>query len=252
MRHYFRGSIDGPPPPFNIARSMYQVMAAEWVVLDTYLTRDINTIDWRLQGSGGNALKTTTDFERNLNTLFFMRRRITRYLVLIKEQLESCQSRGTRSWDREYTEIPNHERELLRVSEDLILDYSLIESLMSRSLNRVEQNIGHITSLSSTLQSNLGVREAERGVQQNKLVLLLAVVATFFLPISTMSTILSMNGDWAPLGPKFWQFWLISISLSLILVSLLVVSRSWSQIMNLVGRLGWGMRRNSRIETLAE
>jgi len=34
--------------------SVYRVMAAEWMVVHTYLVRDINTVEWRLQDERGD------------------------------------------------------------------------------------------------------------------------------------------------------------------------------------------------------
>ena len=92
------------------------------------------------------------------------------------------------------------------LSRDLTGDYDEILTLMIRDFERVQQSINYIASLASIQQSKSGVKEAERSTEQNRVVLVLAVVATFFLPISTAATVLNISGDWAPNGSKFGLF----------------------------------------------
>lgn len=227
----------GVPPPFIVLEGLYRILAAEWVITNTYVYRDINAIEWKLQDGRQYGLQTAEQFEETLRTLFFMRRRVNRYQRLVREQQEAISAHGPESWNRGYGPDSSFAPALTQVSSMLVDDYSAVLTGMAQNYHRVEQNLGHISSLSSAFLNKVSVREAERGVEQNRMVLLLAVVATFFLPISTTSTVLNMSGDWAPWGSDFGLFWAITLPLSALLMALLLAMRFWPSIVKTAGRL---------------
>ena len=94
---------------------------------------------------------------------------------------------------------------------------------MDQNVERVDHSITLLASLIEVLNSQLGIKDNERMTSQNKLLMALTLVATFFLPINAVSAIVNMQDDWAPLEPKFWIFWAIAIPISVSLVVVLWV-----------------------------
>jgi len=251
MENAFSASYHQVPTQYKVLGAMYRVMAAEWMVTNTYSTRELNNVDWRLQDGRGNGLKTAKEFEENLITLFSLRRRVSRYLALISLQRSSCESQGMNLWKQEAPGASGEEPTTKAVQlDDPLLDFQQIEKMTSQSLERINNNIQHITSLEFGFQGRLALDEAKNTAEQNRMVLLLAVVATFFLPISTMSTVLGMNGEWSPGNPKFGVFWAITISISVILMSGLLLLRSNLSFSTIAARLDIQKKRDRDPEIL--
>ncbi|KAK3372723.1 hypothetical protein B0H63DRAFT_485545 [Podospora didyma] len=225
------------PAPAVLTECIYRIIAAEWMVVRTYCVRDINTIEWRLLGERGDGIKTQEQFEQVHVALFWMRRRLKRYLNLARSQQELCVSGGRIPWilhharDNDTASASgagaNHEPEK---ETDVVMDFKRVIELLSDDLDCVQQIIEHINSLSSIQQGRMGVEEAGRSTEHNKLVLVLTVVATFLLPISTAATILGMEGDWAPGEARFAEFWAIAVPLSVVLVGVMMASMFAGQI----------------------
>jgi hypothetical protein len=75
----------GVPHQLVILQDLYRIIASEWVTVNTYVERDLNTIEWRLENDRNLGLE---DFEKFLGKLFILRRRVGKYKILVDEQLE--------------------------------------------------------------------------------------------------------------------------------------------------------------------
>jgi hypothetical protein len=208
--------------PFALLRGFYQVIIAEFLASHMYFLRDLNIIEWRLAqfSTPMGTLETAEQYEEVLGMLFFMRRRLNTCQSRIEKQRPSCVSRGVARW---HTASDDNKRILLETSQALIDDLNQVSALIAWDFQRVQQNINFITSLSSIQHSKAAIKETQRTADQNKMLQLLAAIATFFIPISTISSVLNMSGDWAPKGAMFGQFWAICLPISALLVLLLVV-----------------------------
>jgi Mg2+ and Co2+ transporter CorA len=220
----------GVPAPFIVLQDVYRLMGSQWMLINTYFTRDLNNIEWTLQGGIGNHEATPEMFKSTLRSLFFIRRRINRYKGLIQAQLISCQDRGKSSWNMVYGPDSVQMKIVDEIAKELVKDYTQIESLMSHSFARLEQSIRHITS-------ETGIKETERANEQNKILLVLTFVATFFLPINAIAAVLNLTGDWAPQHANFGLFWAVCIPLSALLTAILIVLRYWGTIRRRFGHL---------------
>ena len=223
-------TIDGSTghlTPLHLMDSVYRVLAAEWMVVHTYCVRDINTVEWRLQGERGDGIATPKEFEQVHKALFWMRQRLKRYLDLTQAQQNLCASGGRMPW---FTSEEGSSRRQANSETEMEMDYMQVVAHLKDDFTRVQQVIEYINSLSGIQQGRLGLEEAGRSSEQNRLVLVLTVVATFFLPISTTATILSMEGDWAPGEANFGRFLAISVPLSVGLVGIMMAFMFSSQI----------------------
>ncbi|KAK0743619.1 hypothetical protein B0T18DRAFT_415547 [Schizothecium vesticola] len=221
------GAFPNPPPPFALLEGINRILVAEWMVIHTYCIRDINTIEWRLQGGHGDGFKSTKQFEDVLGILFRMRRRLNRYCGLVGEQRAICAARGSNlstPWIGHNTVLP---KSVDDAWNDLVADYDQVLGLLQEDFERVQQDINYIASLLTIQQTGVGVREAERTTEQNRMVLVLAIVATFLLPIGTAATVLGMEGDWAPSGSNFGLFWAISVPVSLVFMVGMLAFMFW-------------------------
>lgn len=212
-----------PPCPFSLLEGIHRILVSEWMVVHTYCIRDINTIEWRLQGGHGDGFESTKEFEDVLGTLFRMRRRLTRYCNLVGELLAICKARGsvlsTPWWTTHDTVVP---KSVDDVWNDLAEDYKQVLDLLQQDFERVQQDINYIASLLTIQQAGVGVREA-------RMVLVLAIVATFLLPIGTAATVLGMEGDWAPSGSNFGLFWAICVPVSAVFMGGMLAFMFWGE-----------------------
>jgi len=221
----------GIPAPLVALQDVYRLLAFEYSHIDSFFTRDLNYIEWLLQGGrGGNAADDTTDhapetYKKALRSLFFIRRRLSRFLQFLCEPLASCRASGRPSWRPAAHGGPAGTTRTIadRVAEELAADLAHVEALLGQSFNRLEQCIRHIVGETT-------LREAERTGQQNRLLLVLAVAGTFFLPVSAVAAVFSMTGDWAPAQANFPLFWAVCISITAVLIVMLVAIVRWSAI----------------------
>lgn len=218
-----------PSPPYRLLEGLYRILTAEWMVLHTYYLRDINSIEWRLHRGRADTFKSTRQFEDVLDLLFRMRTRLAWSISMAADQRAICAARGSAlstSWNGPRS---NTSEAADDVWTDLVADYDQVLGLLRRDDDRAQENISYIASLLTIQQTGAGVREAERTAEQNRMVLVLAIIATFLLPISLASTVLSMEGDWAPGGPNFGLFWTIVLPASVVLMGSMLSFMYWGR-----------------------
>lgn len=218
-----------PPPPYRLLEGIYRILTAEWMVLHTYYLRDINSIVWRLHRGRADTFTSTRQFEDVLDLLFRMRLRLAWAIGMVDDQRTICAARGSAlsiSWNGYRSTIPEAADD---VWTDLVADYDQVLGLLRRDDDRAQENISYIASLLTIQQTGAGVREAERTTEQNRMVLVLAIIATFLLPIGTASTVLSMEGDWGPGGPNFGVFWAVVLPASVVLMGSMLSFMYWGR-----------------------
>lgn len=202
--------VSAIPGPLVILHDLYRMISSEWIAVNMYIERDLNTIEWRLEIDKQATLEA---FESLLNKLFIMRRRITKYESLVNEQLQSCRSCCPISW-RSSPASSNTSSNLIAsttsqmncaLSSDKVIyaienDFKQVQQLIHRNTNRIMQSVALITSLMS-------VREGKTSIAQNQRFGFLTVLATLFLPFNTVATIVAIQTDYGPTGDNFWIFW---------------------------------------------
>ncbi|KAK0703957.1 hypothetical protein B0T26DRAFT_733418 [Lasiosphaeria miniovina] len=229
----------GVPQPLIVLRSMFDIIVSEWVCATTYFIRDLNSIEWILENRNGNRWQTPDDLEHALRSLFTIRRRIAKYKSLVKEQVATCNLLALKSpWSLLPPQPAGNQasQRLDNVSEAIQMDLGQALELISQTIERNDQGVQLLTSLLAIMESQLSLKEAERTMSQNKILLILTSVATFCLPISTAASVLNMQGDWAPSNKEWANFWKICIPISCVSVLVVILLRFYKDISRILYR----------------
>lgn len=220
------------PSPLMVLQDMYRVISFEWTLLTSYYTRDLNSIEWALQHGRGDCEIHPKMLRDAMRNLLLSRRRIPWYRSLIRDQLVSCQPKGRCFWglaSGDTTEAQPSET-TASIAQDLVDDFQQLQLLMTQIYERMNMSMAYITGEASVLEAQRSHNLNQITFQQNritfaqsKVLLALALVGTFFLPINAIAAIFSMGGKWAPGESLFPVFWAICIPTSMGLVSALLV-----------------------------
>ncbi|VUC25717.1 unnamed protein product [Clonostachys rosea] len=219
----------GIPAPFTVTQDLRNIIGYDWLRIIGFVTRDLYSIHWALQGGDRMSDENNQELYRTaLQHLFSIDRRITWYCELIQEQLDSCRSKGKPLWNGkslglEQVQVAD------TVSQELVMDFENIKAQIAQTVERLDKSISHVNG-------QVNIKEVERANAQSKIVLALAVVGGFFLPISTIAAIFSMADDWAPGKAGFGRFWAICIPISALVMVILVMIIRWSTILRWIGR----------------
>lgn len=226
MKNNTNLQASGIPSPMAVVQNLYRIVNFEWNLLITYYTRDLNSIEWALQHGDGNNKSTSEMLRDAMRNLFLNRRRIPWYRTLLREQLASCQSKGRRFWSLADKSTPEEDA----MADELADDLRQLEYLMAQIHERLDASMTHIVGETNVLEAQrthelnqITVQQNRIAFAQNKILLALALVGTFFLPINAIAAVFSMGGQWAAGEAMFPVFWAISIPLACGLVSALLV-----------------------------
>lgn len=223
LSHYWERSIPCCFDPKNptiqsLAYYPLRIIAAEWVkyiaVMNTCL------VNHEYRPDKGSALGK---FEMSLRELQSWRRRS----IISQRKIQSILSR-LESWK---AKNPNDTALL----QPLITDYQYISLRIDEYGRMLENTV-------STVTSAVQIFEARRAFTETSNVTRLTGLALFFIPLSYVSSLFSMQSSNAPGNSKFWVYFAVAIPLMLLVVG---VSQSsvWLKAKN---ALAWLMRRERR------
>ncbi|KAH7131477.1 hypothetical protein B0J13DRAFT_626555 [Dactylonectria estremocensis] len=167
--------------PFCIIEGISRIIASEWIAVSTYIERDLNSIEWRLESSRDRI----EIHEKFLNQLFTLRRRIGKFKALVQDELQLFKAQAPRSWMS--TPQANVAECIAGMQEDLKQAHSLLE----KNSVRVSEAIELIAAI-------IQVREGEHSTTQNERLGFLTILATTALPFSTAASILGMQTKYGP------------------------------------------------------
>lgn len=203
------------PAPLNVVEDLFRLVTHEWAHLAAYFTRDLNAIEWALQRGSGADESSVDHLRQAMRDMFFSRRRMTHYCALIKHSADSAAIRGRPMWctPRNSTEAQRLTTE--QTAADLQKDLGALEHTMTQIHLRLQSTMTHITAETT-------VMEADRTRVQNKILLVLAIIGTIFLPVSSLASIFSMGGSWAVGERNFGLFWAICGPVEVVLLGLLL------------------------------
>jgi Mg2+ and Co2+ transporter CorA len=183
---------------FLLLGDVYRLVASNWIVINEYVNRELATIEYILE----KEEPTFRDLEVYLKDLYIYRRRVTRYHELITQAKEQCTTRGQASWACDISStIP------LEHAKDMEADFIYLQDKVLATSRRIEKNIDLLTALVS-------IGEGKQALDENRTVGKLGLLATVFLPFSTVATIFSIQGGYGPGERMFWLFWTIAIPLT--------------------------------------
>lgn len=175
------------PSSLEILHEVCRIIASEWIVVNAYLERDLNSIEWRLEQLAPD-LHTLEFF---LRQLYIMRRRIRKYRALLSDQL---------LWEppRSFQSPPASDNVDLEVSKAINADFKQAKELICRSNDRIKETVELITSVMSVL-------EAKESNTQNQGIMFLTFVATVALAFNVFAAVFGMNSENGPSNPKGWR-----------------------------------------------
>jgi CorA-like Mg2+ transporter protein len=183
--------------PFAVFQDLYSIVASEWIVVNTYLKRELLAVEWNLE----NTYLNIQELDNYMRSLFVYRRRIMAYINFAREQQEMLSKYGRKAWLLPRTSIPPDVEE---IRNDLQCDFTYVISFLEINSDRVDKNIKLITSL-------LAVSESKASRINNRSVAALTGMGTVFLPFSVVASIMSIQGDYGPGQTHFWIFWIVSL-----------------------------------------
>jgi hypothetical protein len=193
--------------PFFILGDLYRIAASNWNLANEYLNRELSTVETILE----KEEPSFQDLEIYLKEHYKHRRRYDKYHELITEAKDQCGRRGQNCWQRD--SVSNFATEQ---SQDLEDDFVYLQSRAQGTTHRIEKNINLLTAL-------VAIGEGKQQLKENHGIVRLSLLATVFLPFSTVAAILGMQGNYAPGSGGFWLFWTVTILLTAFVVALSIL-----------------------------
>lgn len=208
LKRNFEGSQEfvrlAKSEPFFILGDLYRIAASNWNLDNDYINRELFTIEYILE----KREWTFGDLEICLKDLYVYRRRCSKYHELITESKEQCSRRGQKHWSKD------HSSDLaMQHGRDLEEDFTFLQSRTAETINRIEKNINLLIAL-------VAIGEGKQQLEENRGIVRLSLLATVFLPFSTVAAILGMQGSYAPDSGGFWLFWAIAVPLTALVMIL--------------------------------
>ncbi len=208
------------PAPLVVVEDLYRLVTHEWAHLAAYFTRDLNAIEWALQRGSGTDENEVEHLRHAMRDMFFSRRRMSHYCSLIKHSAESAAILGRPAWCAAQNSTEAQRLATKQTAADLQEDLGALEHTMTQIHLRLQSTMTHITA-------ETAVMEADRTRVQNKILLVLAIIGTIFLPVSSLAAIFSMGGAWAVGERNFGFFWAICGPVEGVLLGLLLAVSYW-------------------------
>jgi hypothetical protein len=81
-----------------------------------------------------------------------------------------------------------------------------------------------IESFLPTVLGTFSLLEAQKSTVEARYGLWIAILATFFIPLTFVSGLFSMSDDYLPNGPSFWIYWVVSVSLIIFVLILSAIT----------------------------
>lgn len=181
------------PHPLLVIQGLARIISSEWLVVNTCIERDLNSIEWILETED----VTLEVFEGFIKRLFILRRRIGKYNTLVSDQLDLFQHQMPLSW--RIARTGETEKQVFAGMKD---DLVQVQKAINRNTARITQTLELITSIMS-------VRQGETSITQNQTLGFLTILATVALPFNTIATIVGLQTAYAP-GQESWQTYLIA------------------------------------------
>jgi Mg2+ and Co2+ transporter CorA len=136
------------------------------------------------------------------------------------------------SWSRRVLSTTSHIDtviRLLRHNKDQATNYQEWIALLE-DFEYIRTSIGEhavaLEKVASLVYSNIQLAETRRAFKEAKNISRLTIMAMFFVPLSYVSSLFSMNGTFEPGGSKFWVYFAVALPV-LLCVFILGRGSSW-------------------------
>ncbi len=196
--------------PFLTLYEAYRIIASEWLVVNKYVRRELANIERHLEKQGS----TFKELEGHLKELYRIRKHCNKDHELALEAFLQCEKRGQPLWP--YAKEKRGGRVVKQHAKDLEEDFSYVLGEIGTTLKRIEKDINHLMAL-------VAISDGRQSWQENRGISFLTLVATIFLPSSTVATVLGMQTQFAPGESSFWMLWAVAIPLTIMILLLTIL-----------------------------
>jgi Mg2+ and Co2+ transporter CorA len=197
---------------FLIFYEGYRIIASEWLVVNEYVKRELANIERHLE----KKESTFQELEQHLKELYRIRRRCNKDRELVIEAASQCEKRGQALWPTSKG-IPHGNADAItfaeRHAQELEDDFKYVLSNMSISISRIEKDINLLMAL-------VAISEGRQGLQENRGISFLTLVATIFLPSETVATVLGIQTQYGPGAHNFWMLWAVALPLTILVITI--------------------------------
>jgi len=201
--------------PFITLYEGYRIIASEWLVVNEYVKRELTNIERHLEKKD---LKESTfqELEQHLKELYRIRRRCNKDHELVVEAASQCKKRGQYLWPcSKGTSDGNSDafKFAEQHAQNLDDDFKYVLSNMSTTILRIEKDINLLTAL-------VAISEGRQGLQENRGISFLTLVATIFLPCEMVASVLGIQTQYAPGARYFWTLWAVALPLTVLVITI--------------------------------
>lgn len=209
-KHTTTGASHEASPTCLPTQALLHMVCTEWLTLIDYIKTRLNQIDWEI-AFPDHFLARDEQIEKALVKLHYWRRLVPVYREMLGETFLGV-FRETKHPDRmELSHIGGGGDHGLNEASDFALDHnspaSVLDVLMDRDcidaykqdyklvLNALEEYEARIDRLTGVVTAVISIQDSRRGYKDNKNLSWLTWLATFFIPLSFVATMLSMTTD---------------------------------------------------------
>jgi Mg2+ and Co2+ transporter CorA len=180
------------------------IIAAEWLTLLQYCTTRVNQVELDLQNH--SFTNPPLRLESSLRRIYHWRRALPIYQKWVNETLRNILS------DKTLIHNSPVNPPLLKLRDDFLIiqqDLEAIQTQVQNQIMNMVSTVGAITSL----------QENQRAMELNRNLTRLTYLAVVFVPMSFVSSFLSMTPNVSELAETFKLYFILSLPLTFIALS---------------------------------
>ena len=189
------GSYSAETSFIQLARPMIDVIIGEWMCYALCMARSVKVHEPISTGSGNDIICKAT--ERSMVELFRWRRRSQRSLAKLRSLI--C--------------LIEHPPNRVAESDILTRDIQFIVTQIEQYRDLLEAMVPMLTSI-------LQIADSRRAIREAIYVKNLTYVALIFLPLGFVSSLLSIDGDFAMNKERCWVYFVVSLPLLALVLAL--------------------------------
>ncbi|KAJ2999171.1 hypothetical protein NUW58_g85 [Xylaria curta] len=228
-------TVDHPSKTIVPLQVLMHFVCSEWLTMSDYIKTRLNQLDWEIVkpkffGLGKKGV------DNMLEKLHMWRRLVPLYREMVSETIRHIDQFSDRIQKNPTTLCGSSDEGQHQSLNHYKLDLSHVKSQLEEYQNRIDQ-------ITSVVTAVISIDNSRRSLQDNRNIGRLTWLATFFIPLSLIAGILSMQSDVGEISSHtFTVYFATSIPLIVVIaVAALTLSLSRSLAQNLasVKRLLW-------------
>ncbi|KAH9204513.1 hypothetical protein DL95DRAFT_398420 [Leptodontidium sp. 2 PMI_412] len=124
-----------------------------------------------------------------------------------------------------------------RHAQELEEDFKSVLDKMGISISRIDKDISVLTAL-------VAISGGRQALQENRGVSFLVLLATIFLPSSTVATVLGIQTEYGPGAEHFWLLWALALPLTVLVIVMPLLYSGVREIFNLTSWKSFPVKRD--------